>query len=169
VRDARHRAGVWSGVSQRIVDVLGSDHAPHTAEEKAKPYPTSPSGMPGVQTLLPIMLDHVDQGRLSLEHLVELTATGPARIFNTVRKGRIAVGYDADLALVDLTARREITRDWLASKAGWSPFEGMACTGWPVMTLVRGHTVARDGELVGEPQGKPVGFLETLRESRSGR
>jgi dihydroorotase len=122
--------------------------------------------MPGVQTLLPIMLDHVDQGRLSLEHLVELTATGPARIFNTVRKGRIAVGYDADLALVDLYARREISRDWLASKAGWSPFEGMACTGWPVMTLVRGQTVARDGELVGEPQGKPVGFLETLRESR---
>ena len=169
VRDARHRAGVWSGVSQRIVDVLGSDHAPHTAEEKAKPYPTSPSGMPGVQTLLPIMLDHVDQGRLSLEHLVELTSAGPARIFNTVRKGRIAVGYDADLALVDLTARREITRDWLASKAGWSPFEGMACTGWPVITLVRGQTVAREGELVGQPQGKPVGFLETLRESRAGR
>jgi dihydroorotase len=165
VRDARHRAGIWSGVSQRIVDVLGSDHAPHTAEEKAKPYPTSPSGMPGVQTLLPVMLDHVDQGRLTLEHLVELCATGPARIFNVMRKGRIAVGYDADLALVDLHARREITGDWLASKAGWSPFEGMAVTGWPVRTYLRGQLVAADDELVGEPVGKPVRFLETLRPS----
>jgi dihydroorotase len=163
IRDARHRAGLWNGVAQRIVDVIGSDHAPHQAAEKDKPYPTSPSGIPGVQTLLPLMLDHVAQGRLTLEHLAELTSSGPARVFNVASKGRIAVGYDADLALVDLNRRTTITGDWLASKAGFSPFEGREVTGWPVATLLRGEIAARDGELLGRPAGRPVRFLETLR------
>ena len=110
VRDAAHRAGIWRGVEQGVVDVLGSDHAPHTREEKAKPYPASPSGMTGVQTLVPIMLDHVNAGRLSLMRFVDLTSAGPARLFGIAAKGRIAVGYDADLTVVDLKRRETITR-----------------------------------------------------------
>ena len=162
IRDASHQAGLWHGLDQGVVDVLGSDHAPHTADEKDRPYPTSPSGMPGVQTLLPLMLDHVAAGRLSLERLVDLTAHGPARIFNIAGKGRIAAGNDADLVLVDLNAEREITADWLASKTGWSPFEGRKVRGWPVATVLRGQIIARDGEIQGDPTGKPVHFLETL-------
>src|SRR5829696_1000571 len=102
VRDAAHRAGVWKGLTQGVVDVLGSDHAPHTREEKNKPYPASPSGMTGVQTLVPIMLDHVNAGRLSLERFVDLSSHGPNRIFGIARKGRIAAGYDADFTVVDM-------------------------------------------------------------------
>ncbi|WP_159718206.1 dihydroorotase [Geminicoccus flavidas] len=162
VRDARHREALWQAVTEGVVDVLGSDHAPHTLDEKAKPYPASPSGMTGVQTLLPVMLDHVAQGRLSLERLVDLTGHGPQRIFQLAGKGRIMRGYDADLVLVDLEARWRIEAGWLASRAGWSPYEGMTITGRPVATLVRGRIVARDGALVGDPMGRPVRFLETL-------
>ena len=107
VRDARHRDGIWHGIAQGIVDVLGSDHAPHTLEEKAKPYPASPSGMTGVQTLVPIMLDHVNAGRLTLERFVDLSSHGPQRMFGMARKGRIAAGYDADFTIVDLKRARD--------------------------------------------------------------
>ena len=163
IREARHREALWAGVANGLVDVIGSDHAPHTAEEKAADYPASPSGMPGVQTLLPLMLDHMNAGRLSLARLVDLTSAGPQRIFNIAGKGRIALGYDADFTIVDLKARREITSDWLASKCGWSPFEGMTVTGWPVMTVIRGQLVMREGSLPGQkPKGRPVRFQETL-------
>ena len=162
IRDANHQAGLWRAIERGVVDVMGSDHAPHTGEEKDRPYPTSPSGIPGVQTLLPLMLDHVAQGRLTLERLVDMTAHGPARTYNVARKGRIAAGFDADLALVDLDATREITSDWLASRAGWSPFLGRRVRGWPVATVVRGRLVARDGGVVGDPIGDPVRFLECL-------
>ena len=162
IRDARHREALWRAVTDGIVDVIGSDHAAHTAEEKAAAYPATPSGMPGVQTLLPLLLDHLAAGRLSLERLVDLTSAGPQRLFGIAGKGRIAVGYDADLTLVDLQARREITADWLASKCGWSPFEGMTVTGWPMATIVRGRPVMRDGELDGPPQGAPIRFLDSL-------
>ncbi len=105
IRAPRHRDRIWYGLEQGIVDVLGSDHAPHTLEEKAKPYPQSPSGMTGVQTLVPIMLDHVNAGRLSLERFVDMTSAGPARLFGIAGKGRVAVGYDADFTLVDLKRR----------------------------------------------------------------
>ncbi|MEZ5982202.1 MAG: amidohydrolase family protein [Parvularculaceae bacterium] len=121
VRDARHRAGLWHGVGQGVIDVIGSDHAPHSREEKAKPYPASPSGMPGVQTLLPIMLDHVAEGRLSLMRLIDLVCHGPNRIFGIAGKGRLAVGYDADFTLVDMKARHTITDEEGASKCGWTP------------------------------------------------
>jgi dihydroorotase len=162
IRGERDRAGLWSGLNQGIVDCIGSDHAPHTREEKAKPYPTSPSGMPGVQTLLPIMLDHVAAGRLSLERLVDLTSAGPARIYGIAGKGRIAVGYDADLTLVDLKATRRIENRWIASRSGWSPFDGVTVTGWPVMTVLRGRVVMREDSLVGDPIGEPLRFQETL-------
>ena len=149
-------------MSQGIADVLGSDHAPHTLEEKAKPYPDSPSGMPGVQTLVPVMLDHVAAGRLSLERFVDLTSAGPARIFGIAGKGRIAVGYDADLTIVDLKRRETITDAWIASRAGWTPYDGQTVTGWPVGTVVRGRRVMWEDELTEPSTGETVRFLETL-------
>jgi dihydroorotase len=162
VRDKAHRAGIWAGVASGVVDVLGSDHAPHTIEEKQKPYPSSPSGMTGVQTLVPIMLDHVNAGRLTLERFVDLSSAGPARIFNIARKGRIATGYDADLTIVDLSRRETITSKWIASKAGWTPYDGVTVAGWPVGTILRGRTVMWQGELVTPAVGRPIQFLETL-------
>jgi dihydroorotase len=163
IRDERHRAALWRAVEEGVVDCIGSDHAPHTRAEKAQPYPQSPSGMPGVQTLLLLLLDHMTAGRLTLERLIDLTSAGPARIYGIAGKGRLAVGYDADLALVDLAARREIRNDWIASRCGWTPFDGMTVTGWPVATVVRGRVVMRDGELVGPPIGDLVRFVETLQ------
>jgi dihydroorotase len=162
VRDRRHRDAIWRGLEQGVVDVLGSDHAPHTNEEKAKPYPQTPSGMTGVQTLVPVMLDHVNAGRLSLQRLVDLTSAGPARLFGIARKGRIAVGYDADLTVVDLKRRAAITNSWIASRAGWTPYDGMSVTGWPVGTFLRGSRVMWEGELTTPSRGEPVKFLETL-------
>jgi dihydroorotase len=162
VRDKAHRSGIWAGVANGVVDVLGSDHAPHTIEEKQKPYPNSPSGMTGVQTLVPLMLDHVNAGRLSLERFVDLSSAGQARIFNITRKGRIAVGYDADLTIVDLKRRETITNNWIKSKAGWTPYDGVTVTGWPVGTIVRGYTVMWQGDLITKASGRPVQFLETL-------
>ncbi len=162
VRDAFHKAAIWRGIQQGIIDVLGSDHAPHTREEKAKPYPGSPSGMTGVQTLVPMMLDHVNAGKLSLLRFVDLTSAGPARLFGIARKGRIAAGYDADLTIVDLKRRETITDQWIASKAGWTPYHGVQVTGWPVGTILRGRKVMWENSLVTPAQGEPVGFLETL-------
>lgn len=162
IREESHRLALWRAIEQGVVDVLGSDHAPHTLDEKQKPYPQSPSGMTGVQTLLPIMLDHVNDGLLSLQRLVDLTSAGPARIFNIAGKGRIAVGFDADFAIVDLGAQWAITDKWIVSKSGWTPYNGRLVTGRPVHTLVRGNIVVRDGTIHGDPVGEPVRFLETL-------
>jgi dihydroorotase len=162
VRDARHRDGIWHGIDQGVVDVLGSDHAPHTLEEKQKPYPASPSGMTGVQTLVPIMLDHVNAGRLSIERFVDLTSHGPNRIFGMARKGRVAVGYDADLTIVDLKRREMITNAQAGSRAGWTPYDGKTVTGWPIGTFVRGLKVVWEGEIVTPSQGEPVEFVEAL-------
>jgi dihydroorotase len=162
VRDGANRNGIWIGLTNGVVDVLGSDHAPHTREEKAKSYPASPSGMTGVQTLVPIMLDHVNAGRLTLLRFVDLTSAGPARLFGIARKGRIAVGYDADVTVVDLKRRETITDKWVASRAGWTPYDGVKVTGWPVGTIIRGRKVMWDGGLATPAQGERVRFLETL-------
>jgi dihydroorotase len=162
VRDKRHCDGVWQGISQGVVDVLGSDHAPHTLEEKAKPYPASPSGMTGVQTLVPIMLDHVNAGRLSLERFVDLSSHGPHRLFGMARKGRIAAGYDADFTVVDLKRRETITNEQAGSKAGWTPYHGKQVTGWPVGTIVRGQRVMWEAEIVEAGKGRAVEFSEAL-------
>ena len=158
IREARHRDGLWSAVADGTLDAIASDHAPHTIEEKALPFPDCPSGMTGVQTLLPLMLDAVAHGKLSLERLVELCCEGPARVWRARRKGRIELDADADLVLVDLAANRTIEDSWIASRCGWSPFDGHAVTGWPVATLVRGRVVMRDDEVQGVAQGKPVEF-----------
>lgn len=160
VRSRRHQDALWQGIRDGVVDVIGSDHAPHTLEEKARPWPESPSGMTGVQTLLPVMLNHMNEGRLSLQRLVDLTSAGPARIFGLEGKGRIALGFDADLTLVDLSAKRQISNDWIASVAGWSPYDGMDVTGWPIATVIGGHCVMREDELLGAPVGQPFRFLD---------
>ncbi|MGX5849906.1 dihydroorotase [Mesorhizobium sp. PL10] len=162
VRTAHHRDGVWHGIAQGIVDVLGSDHAPHTLAEKAKPYPATPSGMTGVQTLVPIMLDHVNAGRLTLQRFVDLSSHGPQRIFGMARKGRIAAGYDADFTIVDLKRRETITNAQAGSKAGWTPYDGKEVTGWPVGTVVRGRRIMWEGEIVTPGQGRAVEFSEAL-------
>ena len=163
VRDAHHQAALWEAVRDGTVDVLGSDHAPHTLAEKAKPYPQSPSGMPGVQTLLAVMLNHVNQSKLSLERLIDLTSAGPARVFGIESKGRLALGYDADLVLVNLSARRIITNQSMANVSGWTPYDGIQVTGWPIATVLRGRCVMRDDEMIGLPSGRAVRFLEVPR------
>ncbi|HEX3917040.1 MAG TPA: dihydroorotase [Caulobacteraceae bacterium] len=162
IRDETHRAGLWRGLAQGVVDILGSDHAPHTLEEKTRRYPASPSGMPGVQTLVPVMLTHVAEGRLTLERFIDLTSAGPQRVFGIAGKGRLAVGWDADLTLVDLNARRTLTHADMATRVGWTPFDGMEITGWPMATVIRGQVVMREGELTSPGAGQPIRFLETL-------
>jgi len=162
IRDAGHRVGLWHGIAQGVIDSVGSDHSPHTREEKAHPYPKTHSGMTGVQTLVPIMLDHVNAGRLSLLRFVDLTSAGPARVFGIARKGRIAAGYDADLTVVDLKRRETITDRWIASRAGWTPYSGNTVTGWPIGTVIRGQKVMWEGHLIAPSRGERVRFLEAL-------
>jgi dihydroorotase len=163
IRDASHQAGLWNAVGQGVIDSIGSDHSPHTREEKtSQVYPKTHSGMPGVQTLVPVMLDHVNAGRLSLQRLVDLTSAGPARVFGIAGKGRIAVGYDADITVVDMKRREIITDNWIASRADWTPLNGATVTGWPVGTVIRGHKVMWDGDLNIPSHGERIRFLETL-------
>jgi len=165
IREASHRDALWKAVEEGLIDVIGSDHAPHTEAEKEKTYPDSPSGMPGVQTLVTILLDHVNAGRLTLERFVDLTSAGAARIFGIAGKGRIARGFDADFTIVDLKAKKRIENSWIASTCGWTPFDGMETTGWAVATIIRGTAVMRDGALAAKGQGKPLRFVETLQPS----
>jgi dihydroorotase len=158
VRDDRHRQALWAAVADGTIDILGSDHAPHTRAEKDHPYPDSHSGMTGVQTLVPIMLDHVNAGRLTLARFVDMTSAGPQRLFNLEGKGRLAVGYDADLTVVDLGRTETITNAWIQSRAAWTPYDGVKVKGWPVGTVVRGRRAMWDGALIGPATGEPVRF-----------
>ena len=162
IRESYHREALWKAVNEGLVDVIGSDHAPHTRAEKDKCYPHTPSGMPGVQTLVTILLDHVAAGRMSLERFVDLTSTGAARIFGIAGKGRIARGFDADFTIVDLNAKKRIENSWIASRCGWTPFDGMETTGWALATIIRGQTVMRDRAITAEGLGRPLRFWSTL-------
>ena len=162
IRDESHRQALWAAVKEGVIDVIGSDHAPHTREEKDRVYPDTPSGMPGVQTLATILLDHVNKGNLTLERFIDLTSAGPQRIFGIAGKGRIAKGYDADFTIVDMALSRKIENKWIATRSGWTPFDGMTTKGWPVATILRGQIVMRDFAAVAPAQGKPVRFVETL-------
>ena len=161
IREKHHQDALWEALNDGTVDILASDHAPHTLEEKAEIYPKSPSGTPGVQTLVPVMLNHVNEGRLTLEKLVELWSYGPERIHGLVNKGRIKEGYNADFTIVDLNKKNTITNAQQKSKTGWTPYDGMKVKGWPIMTIIRGHMVMREDEML-EPIGKPVLFKETI-------
>ena len=162
IRSKQHQDALWLAVSKGLVDCIGSDHAPHTLDEKNKPYPQSPSGLTGVQTLVPIMLNHVNEGRLSLLRFIDLTSYGPARVYNLVNKGRIALGYDADLTIIDLKKEKVIENNWIASKSCWTPYDGFKVMGWPISTIVRGNIVMKDMEVLGKPSGKKIKFSETI-------
>jgi dihydroorotase len=163
VRGGEHRDALWQAIRSGLVDVLGSDHAPHTLDEKSKPYPQSPSGMTGVQTLVPVMLDHVNSGNLSLERFVDLTSHGPQRIFGIANKGRIAEGYDADFTIVDMKRTETITDGWIESKCAWTPYNGRKVKGWPVGTMVRGNFAMWQGKLAKSAHGQPVQFIEAIK------
>ena len=158
LREERHQKALWNAVSRGSVSTLGSDHAPHTLDAKNRIYPQTPSGMPGVQTLVPIMLDHVNAGRLSLSRFVALTSAGPRRLFALQTKGLLAPGYDADITLVDMGARHRIDDAFMASRCGWTPFHGRTVQGWPVGVFLRGRRVMWDREILSSPIGEMVTF-----------
>ena len=158
IRGRRHWEASWAAVRDGTVDTVGSDHAPHPRAAKQKPWPDCPAGLTGVQTLVPVMLDHVNAGRLSLMRMVDLMCAGPARVYGVVGKGRLAAGYDADFTLVDMRRRRRIEESWIVSPCGWTPFAGMEVTGWPVATILRGQAVMREDEVLGTPRGRLVAF-----------
>lgn len=158
IRDKRHMEKLWQALHNGTVDVIGSDHAPHTLEEKNKPYPQSPSGFPGVQTLIPIMLNHVNAGRLSIEKFTELVTENPRKLFNVKNKGRIQIGYDADFTIIDLKKKKEITNKWIASKCGYTPFDGMHVTGWMTHTIINGKIVMCDDQVILPNSGEPIEF-----------
>lgn len=158
IRDSWHQMGLRKAVYEGLFDVFGSDHAPHTLAEKAQPYPQSPSGLPGVQTMLSVFLTLAHQGLMDVQTVVRMGSENPAKIYGIKNKGRLEVGYDADLVLVDLAKEATFERSMVASRCGWSPYEGETFVGWSVHVLSRGKVVVRDGELLGGPMGKPVEF-----------
>ncbi len=161
IREKHHQDALWRAINDNTVDILASDHAPHTLDEKAQTYPSSPSGTPGVQTLVPVMLNHVSNKKLSIERLVDLWSHGPHRIHKIHNKGQITKGYDADITLVDLNKKMTITNAQQKSRTGWTPYDGLNVTGWPVMTMIRGNIVMREDELL-QPIGQQVKFKETM-------
>ena len=160
IRVQEHQEALWKAIEDGTVDVIGSDHAPHTLEEKNKTYPNSPSGMPGVQTILPIMLNFVNQERLSLEKLTQLLSINPARLYSAQGKGGIFMGQDADFSIVDMKAKKTIENSWIESRSGWTPYDGVTVTGWPIATIIRGQTVMKEGTILQEKAGKAITFGE---------
>jgi dihydroorotase len=158
IRDRVHFEAAWAAITDGTVDNIGSDHAPHSRAAKEKPWPDTAAGLTGVQTLVPIMLNHVHEGRLSLARLADLMSAGPARIFGAINKGRLATGYDADFTLVDLKHSRTIENDWIVTPAGWTPFAGMHVTGWPKATIIRGKIVMSDDTVTAPPSGQAIEF-----------
>ncbi len=158
IRDERHLRAAWAAVADGTVDTVGSDHAPHSRAAKERPWPECGAGLTGVQTIVPLMLDHVSAGRLSLSRLADLMCAGPARVYGVLGKGRQAAGYDADFTVVDMKRQRTIEESWIVSPCGWTPFAGHRCTGWPVMTVLRGSVAMREDEVLGTPRGAPVRF-----------
>ena len=162
IREKNHQDALWKALNDDVVDIIASDHAPHTLDEKAETYPKSPSGTPGVQTLVPIMLNHVNNGKLSLSKLVSLWSYGPERVHKIYNKGRIKEGYDADFTIIDINKEMIISNQQQKSKSKWTPFDGMKVRGWPTHTIVRGNCVMRNDEVVGQPIGEMVKFKETM-------
>ena len=159
LRGLQHQQALWKGVQNGMVDVIGSDHAPHSLQEKQQPYPLSPSGIVGVQTTLPLLLDAVSRGNLTLERLVDLTSHGPQRVFGIAKKGRLAVGYDADLTIVDLQKEATISNAQIRSKVGWTPYAGRKVKGWVKGTVIRGDLVMWEEKILCKPQAKEINFL----------
>ena len=158
IRSKEHYDRLWSAIKNNVVDVLGSDHAPHSKENKDKEYPNTPSGMPGVQTIFPVMLDHVNNNKLSLEQLIKLMCENPCKIFGIKNKGYIKIGFDADLTIVDMNKEQVIKNEMMASKCGWTPFHNYKVKGFPIGTIVNGNLVMSEGKIISKAQGKPLKF-----------
>ena len=158
LRTKEHYDRLWVAIKNNIVDVLGSYHAPHLKENKDKEYPNSPSGMPGVQTIFPVMLDHVNNGKLTLQQLINLMCENPCKIFGIKNKGYLKEGYDADLTIADMNKEVVIKNEMIASKCGWTPFNNHKVKGFPVATIVNGYLVMSDGKVVAEFKGTPLKF-----------
>jgi dihydroorotase len=158
LRDQRHADALWKALKAGIIGNLATDHAPHLIEEKQAPYGSAPCGMPGVETALPAMLNLVNQGEITLQQVVAWMCTGPARSFNIPLKGSIEPGYDADLTLVNLSAKRKVQNSRLQTKCKWSIFEGQDLTGWPIATIVGGQLVYREGDFLPGAHGQEVQF-----------
>ena len=158
IREKKHQDKLWKAIVDDIVDVIGSDHAPHKMTNKKKEYPQTPSGMPGVQTLVPIMLNHINNEKLTLDKFVKLVCEKPSKIFNIKNKGYIKEGFDADLTIVDMNMKKTIQNEWIASKCGWTHFDGYEVKGFPVGTIVNGKTMVWEGKLIEKANGKPLKF-----------
>ena len=158
IRDKSHYDRLWYAVRNNYNDTIGSDHAPHLKTNKDKKYPNSPSGMPGVQTILPVMLDHVNNKKLELEQLMKLMCENPVKIFGIKNKGFLKENYDADITIVDLNKSIKIQNEDIQSKCGWSPFNGYSFKGSPVVTIVNGKIKMKNGKIIGNPEGKPLEF-----------
>ena len=158
LREKSHYDRLWYAVRNNLNDTIGSDHAPHLKLNKDKEYPNTPSGMPGVQTLLPVMLNHVNEGRLSLNQLINLLCENPVKIFGIQNKGFIKKDYDADFTIIDMEKIIEIKNENIQSKCGWSPFNGYKFKGTPVATIINGIIKMKDGKIIGEPEGLPLKF-----------
>ena len=158
LREKSHYDRLWYAVRNNLNDTIGSDHAPHLKVNKDKEYPNTPSGMPGVQTLLPVMLNHVNEGRLSLNQLINLLCENPVKIFGIQNKGFIKKDYDADFTIIDMEKIIEIKNENIQSKCGWSPFNGYKFKGTPVATIINGIIKMKDGNIIGEPEGLPLKF-----------
>jgi len=158
VRSQMEVFSFWKALKMGVIDIIDTDHAPHSLEEKGGEYLDVPAGVPGVEMLLPIFLNTVDSEGLTISELVGLVCEKPAEIFGISNKGRIMEGYDADIVVVDMELEKKVERENLFSKAGWSPYEDMVLKGWPVLTIVNGEVVFDHGEIVGKPVGKEVEF-----------
>jgi|MDTC01.1.fsa_nt_gb dihydroorotase len=158
IRNKEHYDRLWTAVKNLTVDILGSDHAPHSKEDKNKEYPASPSGMPGVQTILPIMLNHINNKKLDLEKLIKLMCENPCKIFGIHNKGYIKEGFDADLTIIDMNKEQTIKNEMMASKCGWTPFHDMTIKGFPIATIVNGKIIMFNGKVLTEGFGKPLDF-----------
>ena len=158
IRNKTHQDRLWYAIKNNYNDTIGSDHAPHLKVNKDKPYPDSPSGMPGVQTLLPVMLNHINNGKLKLEQLMKFICENPVKIFGIKNKGYIKKDFDADLTIVDLDRKTTIDNKDMQSKCKWTPYHGETFKGCAVATIVNGKIKMKNGKILGEPEGLPLNF-----------
>lgn len=158
IRTQRHAKALWKGLVDGTLNCVATDHAPHTTEEKGRKYTEAPSGMPGVEWVLPLMLDQVSKGNCSLSDVVRWLCQGPADCYRIPRKGRLEVGYDGDVVLVDMERVRTVENGRVWTRVGWSPYDGWTLTGWPVLTAVLGNPVFRDGQVMEGVYGRELTF-----------
>jgi len=158
IREKYHQKELWAGLKDGTIDCIATDHAPHTIDEKSKPYGESPSGMPGVQTSLTLMLNEVSNERINLEDVVKWMCENPAKLYNIKNKGFLRIGYDADITIVDMEKEDAIMNENMYSKCGWTAFHGKTTKGWPITTIVNGNIVYNNDKLNLDIRGRKVEF-----------